>query len=342
VQLVRTTSRCWPTEAFGSAIGIGGIMRAEVLSSGAASSDGAFLSPPLQPQLPQPPQQFDEQPQLGSQQQLASQQPQQLLRWNRPHRPPSRQQPWWPQPQLEQQPLSQPHEGSQQQDDSQPQLASQQPQPPWPRNMPHRPSNRQQWRLQQQLSQQLLLQPHEGSQQQDDSQPHEDSQPQLASQQPQPPWPRKQLIKRSSTQQPPPPQHVEQQLLSQQHDGSSQQQDFSQQPQLASQQHPQPPPSIRSSKPQPANEGLARAMLNMSAPKKFHFIEHRLLIVEVPPSGICADFRQRAMPPHAGLVIRSCRRMLFLLRADFSDRRKGHLKVPGVGIRRDVLGGFPR
>jgi hypothetical protein len=65
VKLVRTTSRSRLIEAFGSAIGSGGIMRAEALSSGAASSDAPF--PPLQPQ-------FDEQPQLGSQQQEASQQ----------------------------------------------------------------------------------------------------------------------------------------------------------------------------------------------------------------------------------------------------------------------------
>jgi hypothetical protein len=66
VKLVRTTSRSRLIEAFGSAIGSGGIMRAEALSSGAASSDAPF--PPLQPQL------LDEQPQLGSQQQEASQQ----------------------------------------------------------------------------------------------------------------------------------------------------------------------------------------------------------------------------------------------------------------------------
>ena len=72
----------------------------------------------------------------------------------------------------------------------------------------------------------------------------------------------------------------QQEASSQQHEASSQQQDFSQQPQLASQQHPQPPPSIRSNKPQVAKLGLARAMLNMSAPKKFHFIEHRLLFLE--------------------------------------------------------------
>jgi hypothetical protein len=220
VKLVRTTSRCWPTEAFGSAIGKGGTIRAEVLSSGAASSFEP-LSPP-QPQLEQP-EQLDEQPQEGSQQQLASQQPQPRWPRNMPHRPSSRQQPLW-QPQLEQQLSSQPHEASWQQPESQPQLASQHPQL-LPRNMPH---------------------------------------------------------SRSNTQQPPPQPQLEQQLSSQPQDASSQQHDFSQQLQLASEQHPQPPPSIRSSKPQVAKLGLARAMLIMSAPKKFHFIEHRLLIVEFP------------------------------------------------------------
>jgi hypothetical protein len=72
VKLVRTTSRSRLIEAFGSAIGNGGIMRAEAFSSGAASSAGAAASslPPSQPQLD------EAQPQLGSQQQLASQQPQ--------------------------------------------------------------------------------------------------------------------------------------------------------------------------------------------------------------------------------------------------------------------------
>ena len=63
-------------------------------------------------------------------------------------------------------------------------------------------------------------------------------------------------------------------------------------------------------------------------------------ICGIPPSGICADFRQRAMPPHAELNVRSCRRMLVYSEPISVDRRKGHLKVPGVGIRRDVLGGF--
>jgi hypothetical protein len=122
-----------------------------------------------------------------------------------------------------------------------------------------------------------LSQPPEAS-----SQQQLDSAQQLASQQPQPRLPPRQPIKRSNTQQPPPQPQLEQQLSSQPQDASSQQQDFSQQLQLASQQHPQPPPSILSSKPQVAKLGLARAMLIMSAPKKFHFIEHRLLIVEFP------------------------------------------------------------
>ena len=40
-------------------------------------------------------------------------------------------------------------------------------------------------------------------------------------------------------------------------------------------------------------------MLSMSAPKKFHFIARRLLFVETHSSKGFADFRQRAMPPHA-------------------------------------------
>ena len=61
---------------------------------------------------------------------------------------------------------------------------------------------------------------------------------------------------------------------SQQHEGSAQQL-FSQQAQVGSQQEPQPQPSIRSNKPKPKLV-LVRAMLTMSAPKKF-FIGHRLL-----------------------------------------------------------------
>jgi hypothetical protein len=50
--------------------------------------------------------------------------------------------------------------------------------------------------------------------------------------------------------------------------------DFSQQAQLGSTAQPHPQPSI-----------LARAMLSMSAPKKFHFIEHRLLFVGTTEQG---------------------------------------------------------
>jgi hypothetical protein len=142
--------------------------------------------------------------------------------------------------------------------------------------MPQRPSKRPQWCPQPQLEQQLSSQQHEAS----SAQQLASSQQQLASQQPQL-WPPRQPIRRSNTQPPPQPQ-LEQQLSSQPQDASSQQHDFSQQLQLASQQHPQPPPSILSSKPQVAKLGLARAMLIMSAPKKFHFIEHRLLFVEFP------------------------------------------------------------
>jgi hypothetical protein len=57
----------------------------------------------------------------------------------------------------------------------------------------------------------------------------------------------------------------------------SQQHDFSQQLQLGSEQQPQPLPSIRSNKQKP-KLGLVRAMLTISAPKKF-FIGHSLLYV---------------------------------------------------------------
>jgi hypothetical protein len=100
----------------------------------------------------------------------------------------------------------------------------------------------------------------------------------------------------------------QQQLDSQQQLASSQQHDFSQQQQLGSQQQPQPPPSIRSNKP-PPKLVLVSAMLTMSAPKKFHFIEHRLLFVgphraaHLPTSG---NARCRPTPYQS----RSCRRML--------------------------------
>jgi hypothetical protein len=99
----------------------------------------------------------------------------------------------------------------------------------------------QQWFEQQQLLQ--LLQQLFCSQPQLFSQPQDCSQPQLFSQP---------------------------QLCSQQHD-------FSQQPQLGSEQQPQPLPSMRSNKQKP-KLGLVRAMLTMSAPKKF-FIGHSLLYV---------------------------------------------------------------
>jgi hypothetical protein len=82
----------------------------------------------------------------------------------------------------------------------------------------------------------------------------------------------------------------------------STQHDFSQQAQLGSTAQPHPEPSIRSSKPKP-KLGLARAMLSMSAPKKFHFIEHRLLCVGtteqvcLPTSG---NARCRPTPTFAG------------------------------------------
>ncbi len=79
---MRTTLRCWPTEALGSAIGRGAVAPA---STGAAAASADFFSafsafsPPLQPQpLEQPEPQASPQPQLlqqqlGSAQQLGSQ-----------------------------------------------------------------------------------------------------------------------------------------------------------------------------------------------------------------------------------------------------------------------------
>jgi hypothetical protein len=83
-------------------------------------------------------------------------------------------------------------------------------------------------------------------------------------------------------QQPPPLQQLLQQLCSQpqlfsQPQLCSQLQLFSQQLQLGSQQQPQPEPSILSNKQKP-KLGLVRAMLTISAPKKF-FIGHSLLYV---------------------------------------------------------------
>ncbi|MEX2316921.1 MAG: hypothetical protein WD669_07205, partial [Pirellulales bacterium] len=142
-----------------------------------------------------------------------------------------------------------------------------------------------------QLLQQFDWQPQDASQQllfapQLASQPQEASQQLLPQPQPQNP------PNRLSRMEQPPPQQLDEQA-SQQFDSQPQlasqpqldcaQQlasalhDFSQQAQLGSQPQPHPQPSIRSSKPMP-KLGLARAMLNMSAPKKFHFIEHRLLL----------------------------------------------------------------
>jgi hypothetical protein len=129
-------------------------------------------------------------------------------------------------------------------------------------------------------------------------------------------------------QQPPPqPQQLLQQLLqpqlgSAQQPGSAQH-DFSQQPQLGSLQQPQPPPSIRSSKQHAPKLGLARAMLTMIAPTKFPFIEHRLLFFGSTEQNGFADFRQRAMPPHAEPL--AGRRDACLATPNNSNRRKGHI-----------------
>jgi hypothetical protein len=209
--------------------------------------------------------------------------------------------------------------------------------------------------LQPQLEQQLS-QPHEASSQQQEasSQQHEaSSQQQLASQQPQPLWHLNMPQRPSNRQQPRLQPQLEQHESSQPHEASSQQQeassaqqlassqqhDFSQQLQLASQQQPQPPPSIRSNKQQVAKLGLARAMLNMSAPRKFHFIEHRLLNRNPAKRSIYRLPATRDAAPRRTNAGRG-RRMLGY-RAGQLDRRKGHFKVPGVGNRWDLLGGIP-
>jgi hypothetical protein len=142
----------------------------------------------------------------------------------------------------------------------------------------------------------------------------------------------------------PPPQELQQllqqldwqpQLGSLQQVGASQH-DFSQQPQLGSLQQPQPPPSIRSSKQHAPKLGLTRAMLTMSAPKKFPFIEHRLLkFGTYRAKGLPTSNNARCRPtPHNR---RQSRRMHGY--ADQIGRRKGHIKVLGVGNRRDLLEG---
>jgi hypothetical protein len=302
---VRTTSRLWPIEAFGSAIGRGGTgIRAELLALAGSAGLSSDLSPP-QPQAGAPqlgqPQLGSLQPQLGSEQQLEQQpQPPHL---NMPQRLFKMQQPCpQPQPQLLQPQLGselQPQAGaaaSQPQlfSQPQPQLGSEQqpqqlePQPPH-LNMPQRLFKMQQPcpQPQPQLLQPQLgseLQPQAGaSAAQDFSQP----QPQLGSeqqleQQPQPPH-LNMPHRLSKMQQPPQELQLLQQLLQPQLGSELQpqlgasQHDFSQHPQLGSLQQPQPPPSMRSSKQHAPKLGLTRAMLTMSAPKKFPFIEHRLL-----------------------------------------------------------------
>src|SRR6476620_411677 len=148
--------------------------------------------------------------------------------------------------------------------------------------MPQRRSKTQQRGWQQQLLQQLFSQPQLCSQQQLFSQPQLCSQQQLFSQQLPQPQPWKAPQSRSRMQQPPPLQQLLQQLFSppqlfSQPQLCSQQHDFSQQPQLGSQPQPQPESSILSNKQKP-KLGLVRAMLTISAPKKF-FIGHSLLYV---------------------------------------------------------------
>src|SRR3954453_17544362 len=131
MKLVRTTLRCWPTEAFGSAIGRGGIGFTEAPASagalGALSLFSAFswLSPPP-PLQPQPPEFPESQPQL-LQPQLSPQpqpQPQPQPLWNMPQRRSQRllTQHLWQQHELPQQFDSQPQLCWQPQLCSQPQL----------------------------------------------------------------------------------------------------------------------------------------------------------------------------------------------------------------------------
>ena len=104
----------------------------------------------------------------------------------------------------------------------------------------------------------------------------------------------------------------------------SQQQLFSQQLQLGSLQQPQPLPSIRSNKQKP-KLGLVRAMLTISAPKKF-FIGHSLLYVgttkavDWPTSG---NARCRPTPKFVSVVIDGRKATPFSVG---SLRRKGHFK----------------
>src|SRR3954471_14058749 len=91
MKLVRTTLRCWPTDAFGSAIGRGGIGFTDApASAGAlgALSLSAFSwwldsPPPLHPQLELPDSQPPLQPQLSPQPQP---QPQPQPPWSMPQR----------------------------------------------------------------------------------------------------------------------------------------------------------------------------------------------------------------------------------------------------------------
>jgi hypothetical protein len=287
--------------AFGSAIGRGGTgIKAELPDFAGSAGLASDLSPPQ----PQPPL---EQPQLG-QPQLASQQPQL---------------------------------GSLQQ----PQQLEPQPQ----RNMPQRLFKMQQPfpQPQPQLLQQLDSQPQLFSQPQLASQPQlfSQPQPQLGSeQQPQQlePQPQRNMPQRLSRMQQPPQelqllQQPQPQLgsLEQPQLGASQQ-DFSQQPQLGSLQQPQPHPSIRSSKQHAPKLGLTRAMLTMSAPKKFPFIEHRLLkFGTYRAKGLPTSNNARCRPtPYSR---RQSERMHGY--ADQIGRRKGHIKVLGVRNRRDLLVG---
>ncbi|HEY4234050.1 MAG TPA: hypothetical protein VGM76_11525, partial [Lacipirellulaceae bacterium] len=183
-------------------------------------------------------------------------------------------------------------------------------------------------------------QPQLDSQPQDFSQPQPQLgseqqllQPQLGSlqqpQQPPPQPPQRNMPHRLSRMQQPPQelpqqllQHESQQLLLAQPQLGASQHDFSQQPQLGSLQQPQPHPSMRSSKQHAPKLGLTRAMLTMSAPKKFPFIEHRLLLVGTHRAkGLPTSGNARCRPtPHNRW---SSRRMHGY--AERFGRRKGHI-----------------
>ena len=159
-----------------------------------------------------------------------------------------------------------------------------------------------------QLEQQLSSQPHEAS-----SQQHEDSsQQQLASQQPQPRWPPRQPIRRSRTQHPPPPQpQLEQQCL---HSRTRLPRSSTTSRSSCSWLRSSIRSHRRASDPANRNHAKAGACQGDAQHERSQKVPlHRTSSPNcgIPPSEHYADFRQRAMPPHAELAVRSCRRMLY-------------------------------